>query len=149
MTAGLPTLAPAAVCSSLPAPLTADLDTPGRIIVQRFDCGEGPVTFITEVFSPRSTAARLIAEQRRLTGLSEGDDVETHSLSIPNSPQGAWRLMEAVKSPRIVATSLWIDGQPAQFGLRARARQAWRSLFGAQFQPVLMVVTSDAEFQVQ
>jgi exosortase A len=148
LAAGLPTLAPAAVCSSLPAPLNADLDAPGRIIVQRFDCGEGPVTFITEVFSPRSTAARLIAEQRRLTGLSEGDDVETHSLSIPNSPQGAWRLMEAVKSPRIVATSMWIDGQPAQFGLRARARQAWRSLFGAQFQPVLMVVTSDAEFQV-
>jgi exosortase/archaeosortase family protein len=148
LTAGLPTLVPAPICSSLPAPLSADLDAPGRIIVQRFDCGEGPVTFITEVFSPRSTAARLIAEQRRLTGLLEGDDVETYSPSVPNSPQGAWRLMAAVKSPHIVATSMWIDGQPAQLDLRARARQAWRSLFGAQFQPVLMVVTSDAAFQV-
>jgi exosortase A len=149
MTADLPTLAPAAGCSLLPAPLTAGLDAPGRITVQRFDCGEGPVTLTVEVFSPRSTAARLVAEQRRLTGLLEGDDVETHWLSVPNSQQVAWRLMEDMKSTRVVATSLWIDGQPAQLGLNARALQAWRSVFGASFQPVLMVVNADADFDAR
>ena len=148
MTAALPTLAPAAGCSALPAPLTADLEVPGRIIVQRYDCGQGPVTFTIEVFSPRSTAARLAAEQRRLTGMMEGDDVETRSLSLPHSPPDAWRLMETTKPARAVATSLWIDGQPARLGLGARALQAWRSVFGARFQPVLMVVNADAGLPV-
>ena len=141
----LPSLAPATGCSSQPAPLTAGLDTPGRVIAQRIDCGDGPVTLIAEVFSPRSTASSLIAEQRRLTGMFESEDVETHSLSVPNSPQDAWRLMVAMKSARVVATGLWIDGQPAQLSFSTRARQAWRSVFGAQFQPVLMVVTADAD----
>jgi exosortase A len=147
MTAVLPALAPAAGCSSLQAPLTAGLDAPGRIIVQRFDCGEGPVTFTVEVFSPRSTAARLLAEQRRLTGLFEGDNVEARWLSVPNNPQGTWRLMVGMTEARVVASSLWIDGQSTQLGLAARARQAWRSVFGARFQPVLMVVNADADFQ--
>ena len=114
-------------------------------MVQRFDCGEGPATFTVEVFSPRSTAARLIGEQRRLTGMFESEDVETHALSVPGSPQGAWRLMEVEKSRHVAATSLWIDGQPAQVGLAARARQAWRSVFGAPYRPVLMVVTADSD----
>ena len=140
---------PAAGCVTQPAPLTAGLDAPGRMIVQRFDCGDGPVTLIVEVMSARSIASRLVAEQRRLTGGFDGDDVETQSLSAPNSPQGAWRLMEATKSGRAVATSLWLDGRPTQLGLGARARQAWRSVFGARSQPVLMVVTADADYPVR
>ena len=142
-TADLPGLAPAAGCTSLPAPPTRGLDTPGRMITQRMDCGEGPITLIAEVFSPRSTAAALSAEQRRLTGGMLDDDTVTHSLSLPNGPEGAWQLMEGIRSGRVAASSLWIDGQPAQLGLGARARQAWRSVFGAQLQPVLVVVTAD------
>ena len=148
-TAELPSFVPAAGCVTQPAPLTAGLDAPGRMIVQRFDCGDGPVTLIVEVMPARSIASRLVAEQRRLTGGFEGDDVETQSLSAPNSPQGAWRLMEATKSGRAVATSLWLDGRPTQLGLGARARQAWRSVFGARSQPVLMVVTADADYPVR
>ena len=148
-TAELPSFVPAAGCVTQPAPLTVGLDAPGRMIVQRFDCGDGPVTLIVEVMPARSIASRLVAEQRRLTGGFEGDDVETQSLSAPNSPQGAWRLMEATKSGRAVATSLWLDGRPTQLGLGARARQAWRSVFGARSQPVLMVVTADADYPVR
>jgi hypothetical protein len=42
--------------------------------LQHFDCGQGPVTLVIEVFSPRSTAA----EQRRLLGDMSREDVETH-----------------------------------------------------------------------
>jgi hypothetical protein len=51
----------------------------------------------------------------------EGEDVETHALSVSGSPQGAWRLTEADKSRRVAAPSLWIDGQPAQVGLATGA----------------------------
>jgi hypothetical protein len=115
------------------------------MIVQRFDCGEGALTLSIEVFSPRTTASRLIGEQRRLTGGLEGEDVETHTLSFPDTPRGAWQLRAAEKSAAVVATSLWIDGQPARLGMTTRARQAWRSVFGAQLRPVLMVVTTDRD----
>jgi exosortase A len=144
MTAELPTLTPATGCSLLAAPNTGTLDAPGRIVAQRLDCGAGPVTFVAEVFSPRSTAARLIAEQRRLTGALQDDDVDASSLALPNAPDGAWRLMVARKTGRAAATSLWIDGEPAQLGLSGRMRQAWRSIVGGRFHPVLVVVTSDA-----
>jgi hypothetical protein len=100
------------------------------------------------VFSPRSTAARLAAEQRRLTGGLLDDDAVTHPLSLPDGPEGAWQLIEGLKSRRVAASSLWIDGQPAQLGLGARARQAWRSVFGARLQPVLVVVTADTNAAV-
>ena len=94
MSAELPFWPRPQVVPRQPAPLTPGLDTPGRVMVQRFDCGEGPVTFTVEVFSPRTTAARLVGEQRRLTGMFESEDVEARALSVPGSPQGAWRLME-------------------------------------------------------
>jgi exosortase A len=147
-TADLPSLAPVDGCSSLPAPPTQGLDAPGRMITQRMDCGGGPVILIAEVFSPRSTAARLAAEQRRLTGGLLDDDAVTHPLSLPDGPEGAWQLIEGLKSRRVAASSLWIDGQPAQLGLGARARQAWRSVFGARLQPVLVVVTADTNAAV-
>jgi exosortase A len=138
----MPALVLAAGCQTEPAPLTIGLDTPGRVIAKQIDCGDGPVTLFIEVFSPRSIAARLVAEERRMTGGLQGDDVETHPLMVPNSPAGAWRLMEMFKSEQVAATSLWIDGEPAQLGLGTRARQAWRSVTGAQYSPVLLVVTA-------
>src|SRR5262249_29830465 len=64
-------------------------------------------------------------------------------LPVAGSPPGAWRMIEATKPTRVAASSLWIDGQPAQLGLIARARQAWHSVFGGGTAPVLLVVTAD------
>jgi hypothetical protein len=41
----------------------------------------------------------------------------------------------------VAVTSLWIDGRPAELGLAARARQAWHSIVGSRFSPVLVVAT--------
>ena len=53
-----------------------------------------------------------------------------------------------MKSARVAATSLWIDGKQAQLGLAARARQAWRGVFGGPSPPLLLVVTADADLLV-
>jgi exosortase/archaeosortase family protein len=145
MRAELTLLSPAAGCSALPAPLTAGLDAPGRLFMQRFDCGGGPVTLTIEVFSPHSTAGRLVAEQRRLTAGVGNGDVETTPLTVPNTPKGAWRLIESATSAQVAATSLWIDGKPAQPGLTVRARQAWRSIVGGTSPPLLLVVTAGTD----
>ncbi len=141
MTSAIPSLVPAGGCSSQPAPLTEGIDAPGRLVVQRFDCPGGVVTLAIEVFSPRSTVARVNAEQRRLTGVIGADDVESRPVPAPNTPSGAWRLVEATHPIRMAATSIWMQGKPAEAGLAARARQAWNSIVGSRFSPVLLVVT--------
>lgn len=147
MASTLPSLIPAAGCTSLPAPLTEGLDTPGRMIVQRFDCGQGALTLSIEVFSPRSTASRFLAEQRRLTEVEGADDIVVLPVKVPNVPSGAWRLVELTHPPRVAASSLWIEGKPAQLGLVGRARQGWRSIFGSRFPPVLVVVTPERKLE--
>jgi exosortase A len=141
MLSQLPVLTPVGNCRLQAAPLTVGLDTPGRMIVQRFDCGQGPVVLSIEVFSPRSIASRFIGEQRRLTEVVGADDIRSIAISVPGSPPGAWRLVERQDPNRVAATSLWIDGRPAELGLVARARQAWHSIVGSRFSPVLVVVT--------
>ena len=143
MLSQLPALTPTSDCRVQPTALTEALDAPGRIIVQRFDCGQGPVTVVIEVFSPRTTANRLVAEQRRLTQVLGADDVQTSQLTGAGAPRGAWRLVQRMDPDRVAATSLWVDGKPAELGLKARARQAWHSIVGAPYAPVLVVVTPD------
>ena len=143
MTASLPEFTPAAGCSMVGEPAAAGIEAPGRLLSRKLDCGEGPVTFVAEVFSPRSTATGLVAEQRRLTAGLQDEDAETHALALPGAPDGAWRLMVSRKTGRAAATSLWIDAKPAQFGLGGRVRLALRSVFGGPSQPVLLAVTAD------
>lgn len=141
MRAAMPSLTPTGNCRPEAAPLTLGLDAPGRMIEQRFDCGQGPVLLSIEVFSPRSIASSMISEQRRLTEVVGADDVRSNRVNVPGSPPGAWRLVERKDPYRVAVTSLWIDGQPAELGLAARARQAWHSIVGSRFSPVLVVAT--------
>jgi exosortase A len=141
----LPTFTPANGCRTQPAPLTEGLDAPGHVFVQRFDCGQGSVTLMVEVFSPRSTANRLVAEQRRLTEVTGADDVETVQLVVAGAPHGAWHFVRRTKPDRVAATSLWIDGKPAELDLIARARRAWHSIVGSPYAPVLAVVTPEQD----
>ncbi len=140
-----PSLVPAAGCTATPAPLTAGLDAPGRMIVQRFACRNGVVTLCIEVFSPRSTVTRVNAEQRRLTGVENAEDIESQPMTVPNSPPGSWRLLVTNHPLHVAATTVWMQGRPAQGGLVARARQAWSSVVGSRFAPVLVVVTAEGD----
>ncbi|MEJ0015014.1 MAG: exosortase A [Acetobacteraceae bacterium] len=146
LAAEFPLLVPSGGCVSLPVPLTAGLGGQGRLLVQRFDCGAGVVTLTMEVFSPRSTAARLVAEQRRLVPTLSDEDAEMRSLEAPGVPSGTWRMVESTTAPTVAATSLWMDGRPAHIGLTARAKQAWRSIFGGGARPVLLVASAESDW---
>jgi hypothetical protein len=140
MAAAIPLLEPTAVCKAVPAPPTEGLGALGRAIVQRFDCGRGVLTLTIEVFSPRSPTSQLLAERRRLTDMDGAEDIQSTPLNLPNAPQGAWHMIQAVEATHVAAASLWIEGQPAQLGLNGRVQQAWRSVVGSQWAPVLVVV---------
>ncbi len=98
------------------------------------------LTLTIEVFSPRSPASQLLAERRRLTDMDGAEDIQSTPLNLPNAPQGAWHMIEAAEATHVAAASLWIEGQPAQLGLMGRVQQAWRSVAGSQWAPVLVVV---------
>ncbi|HEX4172064.1 MAG TPA: exosortase A [Acetobacteraceae bacterium] len=137
----MPRLNPASECASHPMPLTMAFGAPGQMIVQQFDCEQGPVTLAIEVFPPRSTAAQLAAEQRRLAGGMVWEDVETHPIPVSG---GSWRLRKVLKPPYVVATSIWVDGRTASLDLMVRVRQAWHSIRGGSSRPVLMVLIADS-----
>ena len=143
--AELATLVPGHGCSVQPTPLTEGLGSPGRVIVQRVRCADGIVELTIEVFSPRTTASRLIAEQRRLTLLPGAEDVQSHPLQIAHAPARTWRMVETPNPFHLVATSLWVEGKPTQGGLGMRLRQALNSIVGSRFFPVLVVVTPEAD----
>jgi hypothetical protein len=126
-------------------PLTDGLDAPGRMMVQRFNCGAGIVTLAIEVFSPRSPAGRLISEQRHLNGTEGAEDVQSDQVSVRDTPPGAWRIVAVTGASRIAASSLWVEGRPAHLGLAERARQAWRSIVGSRSSPVLAVVWAERD----
>jgi exosortase A len=140
MASALPLLEPTSDCKAEPAPPTEGLGAPGRTVVQRFDCGQGVLTLTLEVFSPRSPTSQLLAERRRLTDMGVAEDVQSTPLNLPNAPRGAWQMIEAAEATHVAAASLWIEGEPAQLGLTGRVQQAWRSIVGSQWAPVLVVV---------
>ena len=116
------------------------------MLIRQFDCGDGPVTVTIEVFSPRSTSSRMFAEQRRLIPGIGSEDAESRVLPVPAAPPGTWRLISDPDAASASATSMWIDGKAAQYGLAVRMLQGWRSIFGGGTQPVLVVVSADGSF---
>lgn len=145
MASAMPLLEPAGICRAEPAPPTESLGAPGRVVQQRFECGQGMLTLTIEVFSPRSPASQLLAEQRRLTDMDGAEDVQSKPLNLPNAPQDAWHMIEAAEVTHVAAASLWIEGEPARLGLTGRMRQAWRSIAGSQWAPVLVVVRATSD----
>jgi len=102
-------------------------------------CGHGQVTCWQQPCPFLSDLAEDMDAPRA------GEDVESHALAVPNAPPSAWRMIVSAKPEQVAAMSLWIDGRPAQLGMAARARQAWRSVTGGTSPPLLLVVTADAD----
>jgi exosortase A len=128
-------------CVNLGAP-TIPEGSPGRAIVQRVNCDGTVMTVEFEVFSPRSTAAPVNAERRRLTRLPDADDTsEAQVTTKAGGPMPGWRLIHANDPAFVAAAGLWIDGKPTTPGLAMRLRMARTSLTGEAYAPVLIVIT--------
>jgi hypothetical protein len=98
------------------------------------------VSVRAELFSPSADPGSIVAEQRRLLGLS-GDIVGTERLVMHGT---AWRMIVAGETMvRTAAYALWMNDEGATFGLRLRLGQGWRSVVGGDVAPVLMVVAPD------
>ena len=109
---------------------------------QRFTCGRLTVIATLAVFSPRSTSEALQAAQRTLTGELGADEVEMSGFTAGQPRELRWRLIETVKPAQATALAAWIDGRPAEGGLRGRLVQARNSIAGSDLATVMVAVST-------
>jgi hypothetical protein len=129
-------------CVVLPAVSHADASGVSR---QRAVCDDVAMDLAWEEFSPRITAAPLMAERRRLVlraateGLSESwlDSPD----GTPGDTPGPWRIMQSRDPAFMIAVAVWVDGRPVRPGLPMRLRMAMNSFLGSNFAPVVATVT--------
>jgi exosortase A len=112
-----------------------------RVRTQRVLCGNTPMDVSWEAFSPRITAAPLMAERRRLVLRAESEDLQESWLQTQNGTSTTWRIMTSNDPAYAIAASLWVDGRPVRPGLMMRARMAMNSLFGSPYAPMVVTVT--------
>jgi hypothetical protein len=94
-----------------------------------------------EAFSPRITAAPLMAERRRLVLRVATEGLSENWLDAGGDTPSAWRIMHSNDPAFMIAVSIWVDGRPVRPGLTMRMRMAMNSLIGSAYAPMVMTVT--------
>ncbi|MDR3538051.1 MAG: exosortase [Acetobacteraceae bacterium] len=113
----------------------------GQLLVQRIACGDMTLELRVARFSPRSTAAPLLAARRRLTRTESADEAMIATTRGAGDAPPQWRVVQVSEPAFAIASALWVDGQPAGAGLAMRLRMAWHSLAGGLLSPVVVAVT--------
>ncbi|MDR3533308.1 MAG: exosortase [Rhodopila sp.] len=112
-----------------------------RVRTQRVVCDGVAMDMGWEAFSPRVTAAPVMAERRRLVSRAATEGLSEDWLETRDGAPSAWRIMRSNDPAYLNAVSIWIDGRPVRPGLAMRARMAMDSLFGATHTPMVVTVT--------
>jgi hypothetical protein len=135
-------------CETISSSVTPAPGNSRQKLVQVVNCAGTPMMLELDLFSPRSTASPINAEQRRLTRAAGTDDVSVAPLTSQSGDRiGRWRLIEASHAAFVSAAGLWVDGQPATLGVRARLEMARTSLTGTTYAPALLAITPVADWQ--
>jgi len=132
-------------CVSDPARPIEQSEGIGRLWTEHLKCGAVAFTLRLEVFPPRTTPNRIIAELRNLGG-DPGAEVTTVAYLATPASQRTWRIVETEKPSLTVASSLWIDGHPTQTTFDMRMARAWASVFGSKYAPVAISLTPELDW---
>lgn len=108
---------------------------------QRVVCHGLAMDMSWKAFSPRITAAPLMAERRRLVARAETDGLRENWLDTAGGALRAWRIMTSDDPAYTIGVAIWVDGTPVRPGLAMRAQMAIDSLFGSAYAPIVVTVT--------
>ena len=108
---------------------------------QRVTCRETVMQMRWEIFSPRSTAAPLMAERRRMVMQALTEGLAENWLEADDGAPGTWRIMRSTNPAYLTAVAVWIDGKPIRPGLPMRLLMARNSLTGSAYTPIVVTVT--------
>lgn len=122
-------------CTAVPE--TADVPlAAGRT----FACATPPLTLQLAVFPARVTLGPVLAAERRLVAAFSGDEANVVQFVVAGPVPQVWRLVEMPKRIGAAAAAVWIAGGAASGDLRSRLRQAWISLAGPAYAPVVVAI---------
>lgn len=125
--------------------LTSERLTPpspsNRLLQQRVQCDDLTLDLRVALFSPRSTAAPVLGERRRLTRVEAVDEAMLTTVRGAADPAVQWRVVQVADPAYAIASAVWVDGKPVSGGLPMRVRMAWHSLSGGVLAPVVVTVT--------
>ncbi len=153
-----PAVAAALSVLATPAPLTAmpsialpagcrqvgaSPPLPATRVALGVDCGGQTFEIAIETFPARSTLADLLAARRQATGELGAEDASYSGLNVAGDEKGDWSLVQTIEPFRTTALASWVDGKPAQTGIRGRLEQARASVLGSQYAPVLMTISTN------
>ena len=110
--------------------------------VDRRPAADNRFEIAIETFPARSTSADLLAARRRATGELGAEDASYSGFPVNGDDKGVWTLVQTIEPFRTTALASWVGGKPAPAGLSGRLEQARASLFGAQYAPVLMTIST-------
>jgi exosortase A len=108
---------------------------------QRVTCGETEMDMSWQAFSPRSTAAAVMAARRYLTRGVDSKGRSEAWLETADATPTAWRIMQSNDPVYALGVAVWIDGEAVRPGLRMRVRMALESLLGSAHTPMVVIVT--------
>jgi exosortase A len=119
-----------------------------RVRTQRVACGGVAMDVTWTAFSPRITAAPLMAERRRLVLRAETEGLQEEWFQPADGSNSAWRIMRSGDPAFAIAVAMWVDGKPARPGLGMRARMALDSVLGTAFAPMVVTITPAVDWAV-
>jgi len=133
-------------CTATPASLPLHTEVPGRMVIRHVTCEGIAFEMNIEVLPRHSTAAPLVAEQRRLATIPDAEEVEGGWLPrAPDQPR-LWRVAKVPQRGPMVVYAMLVDGRPAPSALAMRVRMAWSSVVGARVAPVLITIVPEVEW---
>jgi exosortase len=108
---------------------------------QRVTCGGTVLVMRWQVFSPRSTAAAVMAARRQMCQAVESEGLSEAWLETTDGSASAWRIMRSGDPVAMLGVAVWVDGKPVRPGMRMRVQMAADSLLGSAHAPLVMTVT--------
>jgi exosortase A len=104
-------------------------------------CGGEHFDVSVTAFAARSTSSAMIVERRRVTQEIGAENSAVSVLDLPSSA-GHWTVVQTTDPNRVTAYASWVDGAPVVSGMAGRVAQAHDSIFGADFVPALITITT-------
>jgi exosortase/archaeosortase family protein len=111
--------------------------------------GLPPMMMRWAAFAPRSTAAPVMAQRRRMVAQALTEGLSESWLEACDGTQSAWRVLRSNDPAYVIAAAVWIDGGAIRPGLTMRLRMALNSLFGSAHLPLVVTVTPVANWQTR
>jgi exosortase A len=130
-------------------PIATQADMGPEVRSQLVSCGDLPMRMSWAAFVPRSTAAPLMAQRRRMVARALTEGLSESWLESGSATPSAWWIMHSDDPSYVIATSIWMDGRPVRPGLSMRLRMAMNSLFGSAYAPLVMTVTPVANWETR